>query len=345
MQWNCVMWPRATLLAFLTALLVCLCIADYASRQQQDQYAVNLGKLLFFDKRLSADGRVSCATCHIPSLDFTDGRATSVGASGRVSTRNSTSLLDVAHLESFFWDGRESTLADAVLQPFTNPAELGNAYMADVESALASTPEYRTKFFRQYGRAPDSAAIAHSLSTYIRSLESGTTRIERYLSSGDTTLLSDDEVAGLSLFRGKANCSSCHIIDEEAAPLTDHRFHHAGVGFERVAGQIASLIAKINNEAASGIPLGNLVLESKEIAELGRFVRTGSPSDLGAFRTPTLRNVARTAPYMHDGSVRTLEAAVERELYYRGISMGRPISLTTEEKRQLQAFLQALSIE
>ncbi|MCR6627674.1 MAG: c-type cytochrome [Pseudoxanthomonas sp.] len=334
-----------TLLAFLTALLVSLCIDDYASRQQQGQDAETLGKLLFFDKRLSADATVSCATCHIPSQAFTDGRATSVGASGRVGTRNSTSLLDVAHLKSFFWDGRESTLADAVLQPFTNPAELGHVHMADVESVLASTPEYRMQFFRQYGRAPDSAGIAHSLSTYIRSLEPGTTRLERYLLSGDATLLSDDEITGLSLFRGKANCSSCHVIDEETAPLTDNRFHHAGVGFELVAGQIAPLIAKINNEAASGIPLGNLVLQRKEIAELGRFVKTGSPSDLGAFRTPTLRNVARTAPYMHDGSVRTLEAAVERELYYRGISMGRPISLTTEERRQLQAFLQTLSIE
>lgn len=304
-----------------------------------------LGEMIFSDPRLSADGLVSCATCHDPTLAFTDGLEKSIGVGGRTGTRNSTSLLDVAAVETFFWDGRENDLEKVVLQPFTNPVELGNSSLADIEVTLASITEYREQFAHAFGRAPERQAIAQALVAFIHSVESGTTRLERYLLSGDTNLLSPDELAGLDLFRDKAKCSSCHVVNDKEAPLTDHGFHRTGIGFERISGRIAPLMLRVDASEQSAVPLGQLVLENPGVAELGRFIKTSIPSDIGSFRTPTLRNVANTAPYMHDGSVKTLSAAIERELYYRTISEGKPISLTVEEKNQLLDFLHALSID
>lgn len=345
MQQNRPIFPKRRLLIVVMCVAISGCGEDFSSAPHESPDISRLGEKLFFDARLSVDGSVSCATCHDPTQSFTDGRTTSIGAAGRVGTRNATSLLDIGDVETFFWDGREADLTSAVLQPLTNEVELGNTNITDVEQTLTSIPEYQVLFLRAFRRPPDKSTIGQSLVAYMQSLKSGTTRLERYLSSGDIDLLSQDERAGLDLFRGKAKCANCHIVNARDAPLTDHKFHHAGIGFERITGRIAPLLGQLDLAEKSGAPLGRIVLENQEAAELGRFVLTRDPMDLGAFRTPTLRNVANTSPYMHDGSVATLEAAIERELYYRGIALGRPISLTVEEQRQLLALLQALSID
>lgn len=325
----------------LITIVISGCHGQDRTRQQSE--AVALGEKLFLDARLSADGRVSCGTCHDPARAFADGNRTSVGVYGRTGTRNATSLLDVPHVEAFFWDGRGRDLTEVVLQPLTNAVEHGNPDLGTVVESVRSIPEYRMIFKRAFGRPPDKESIGHALAEFIRSLEPGTTRFERYLASGTQELLTHDEVAGLGLFQGKAKCASCHVIDD--ASLTDGQFHHAGIGFERIAGGIAPLLKRIDAAERSGLSLGRLILEDPNIAELGRFASTREPLDLGAFRTPSLRNVANTAPYMHDGSVPTLEAAIDRELYYRGIALGRPIVMTVEEQKQLVAFLRALSVE
>ena len=306
---------------------------------------VKLGEALFKDTRLSADGRVSCSTCHNPSLGFTDGRDLSRGASERIGTRNAISLLDVATVETFFWDGREMDLEVVVLQPLTNAIEHGNPDLDAVEETLNSIPEYREQFRRVFRNPPDAKTTGEALAAYIRSLDRGVTRFERHQSKNDSSPLTHDELAGLALFQGKAKCASCHIIEDDTAPLTDGKFHHAGIGFGRIAGNIAMLLDRIREAELRGDAPGHLILGDQEIAELGRFAVTKDPADLGAFRTPSLRNVANTAPYMHDGSVATLSSAIERELYYRSIALGRPITLTVEEQQQLLEFLQTLSVE
>ena len=338
---------RVWWLGLLAVMLITLigCGGTYTAGEARHAGLAELGEALFEDPRLSADGRVSCSTCHDPSHGFTDGRDLPLGASGRIGTRNATSLLDVATLETFFWDGRETDLDVVVLQPLTNAVEHGNPDLAAVEKTLNSIPEYREQFKRLSGKPPNAKTAGEALAAYIRSLDRSITRFERYLSNKGPIQLTHDELAGLDLFRGKANCVSCHTIDNGTTPLTDGRFHHAGIGFDKIAGDITVLLERINEAELHGDALGRLILEDQEIAELGRFAITKEPADLGAFRTPTLRNVANTAPYMHDGSVATLSDALERELYYRGIALGRPIALTVEEQQQLLAFLRTLSIE
>ncbi|MFD0326870.1 cytochrome-c peroxidase [Lysobacter gummosus] len=307
---------------------------------------VTLGQKIFHDPTLSADGRISCASCHLSSQLFADGKAVSKGVHGQLGTRNSPSLLDVSRLTSFFWDGRESKLESAVLQPFSNPREMGQPDIKAVVRQVNADARYGT--FRQVGFGNsliDEQTISSALSAYLRSLKSGKSRYDRYAESRRANELSPEEHRGLILFQGKAACADCHRIDGIPATFTDQQFHHTGVGFEQVAGNVGEMTQRLTEMRSIRQNIGILILSDRAIAELGRFAATNRPGDLGAFRTPSLRNVALTAPYMHDGSIGSLKEAVEREIYYRSLNRGRPISLTVEEQRQLIAFLETLSEE
>lgn len=306
--------------------------------------AISLGRALFFDRTLSADGRVSCADCHDPHRSFSDARDVSVGIHGYRGTRNAPDLRDALRYTSLFWDGREHALETVVLQPFTNTREMGLADLAALEQRVNAQPRYRR--WTGVGHVPgrlDAQMIAHGLVQYLRSLPLPPTRYDRSLA--DPSVLDDDERAGLTLFAGKAACAECHLLTGTPALLTDQRFHHAGIGFEQVAGNVVAMLARMDAARTAQRSLGDLILAEQDIAGLGRFAITQRPVDLGAFRTPSLRNVARTAPYMHDGSVATLEQAVEREIYYRSLGQGRAVNLTVTEQRQLTAFLHALSTD
>lgn len=294
----------------------------------------SLGERLFNDKSLSSDGRTSCASCHRPGQAFTDALATSVGVHGRTGTRNAPSLLDVAELPHFFWDGRESNLETVVLQPMTNPVEMGLASTEELVRRLERSAQYAEAFKPLGGIS--GAAAAKALAAYLRTLRSGDSAYDRFV-AGDRNALGPDEQAGLALFTGKAACNECHVLQAPRARLTDDRFHHLGVNDDAIAGKVATLIPRI----ADRTRIGQIVLTETDVAGLGHFVASRQPADLAAFRTPSLRNVALTAPYMHDGSVGTLEKAVEQEIYYRGLTRGR-ISMTVEERRQLLALLRHL---
>lgn len=297
-----------------------------------------IGEALFNDPRLGADGLTSCATCHAREHAFTDARAVSVGAFGRTGTRNAPTLIGLNAEGPQFWDGREMRLADAVMQPLGNPAEMGHDSVAAAMQRIAALPEYQSHF----GQNIQAADVSAALTQYLLELDAGSSAHERASAQNDFSQLDPAAQRGMHLFQGKAQCASCHLSDGRPT-FSDEGFHHASVGFERIAGNIRALQERLEAARATGDPLGHLILSDAEIAELGRFAVTAMPQDMGAFRTPNLRNVARTAPYMHDGSIPTLEAAIEHELYYRGLASGQPISLTVEERRDLLAFLQALS--
>jgi len=257
-----------------------------------------LGKRLFFDKRLSRDGTVSCGTCHDPAHAFTDTHPRAVGIAGRRGERRTPTVINRAFGQSQFWDGRAATLEDQVLRPIANPDEMD------------SSPEDAA---RRTGIAVPQMAAA--LATYVRTILAGGSPYDRYL-AGDRTALDAGALAGLKLFRGKANCALCHVGQN----LTDERFHVTGAGRDPSADE-------------------------------GRAAVTKQLADRAAFKTPTLREVARRAPYMHDGSLSTLEDVIE--LYDRGgPEKGapanldpemQPLKLTPAEKRQLAAFLRALT--
>lgn len=272
---------------------------------------VELGRRLFFDPILSADRSGSCAACHQPTRHFTDGRERAIGIGGAEGGRNVPSVLNVAYGQSFFWDGRAPTLEAQVLQPIQGAAELGLT-LDELTRRLSEDPTYGDAFERAFGsRHIDADAVSRALASYLRTLRSGDAPVDRFL-HGEAAALSDEARRGFRLFVGKANCGVCHL-----APLfTDHAFHNTGVSW--------------------GSP------------DVGRAAVTGLEEDRGRFKTPSLRNVAETAPYMHDGSIATLEDVLE---HYTGGGVENPfldeeispLDLSSNEKRALIAFLEALT--
>lgn len=317
-----------------------------ATRSAESPQGIVLGRRLFFDARLSGNGQVSCASCHQPERAFTDALPLALGIEGRQGTRNTPTLINAVLHETQFWDGRRRTLEEQVLDPFVNPAEHGLADH-DLLLALVRRDEvYRREFGRVFPAPADPIAlpfIAKVLADFIRSIAAGRSAFDRYAYGNEPLALEKPAKRGLGLFRGRAQCAACHIIGERDAAFTDNRFHSIGVGLDRIAPKLGGLATKIFRTPKEEID--KLIIGNADVAALGRFVVTRDPADIGKFRTPTLRNVALTAPYMHDGSVKTLEEAVDHELYYRGQSLGRPLILTPAEKRDLIAFLHALTSE
>jgi cytochrome c peroxidase len=258
---------------------------------------VELGRRLFRDRRLSRDRSLACSSCHDPDRAFSDGRPVAIGINRQVGRRSAPALINRGYGRVFFWDGRAATLEEQVLQPLQDPKEM-NMTLAEA-SARVGLP---------------SGDISRALASYVRSILSGNAPVDRF-TYGDRRALSSEQQAGLQVFRGKGNCTACHV----GPNFTDERFHNTGVAWRD----------------------GSLVDE-------GRFAVTGTMEDRGAFKTPTLREIARTAPYMHDGSLVSLDEVVD--YYDRGGNANpgldpelRPLKLTASEKRSLVVFLHTLS--
>ena len=310
----------------------------------QNADKIALGRALFFDTRLSRDQTVSCATCHDPGHAFTDGKVIAEGIGGAKGTRNTPSLVMAAFGRFQFLDGRRHSLEDQAMEPLSNPAEHGLNGSADALALVRADHQYRTQFLRAFNVTPDDIAIEHlrkALSSFERSLPMGGSPFDRYYYGGEKQALSDQAQRGLQLFTGRARCSTCHLIDPDAATFTDHSFHTLGVGMSRIQPKLGELVR--DTAVMTPEELDSRVLTDPLIAELGRYLVTRNPSDIGKFKTPSLRNVEATGPYMHDGSVTSLEQAVDIELYYRGLTTNRPLILTPQEKTDLVAFLRSLT--
>jgi len=272
--------------------------------------AVELGRRLFFDPALSRDRTVSCATCHRPDRMFADGVRRSSGVLGRPASRHTPTLVNRAYGRRFFWDGRTSTLEETVLQPIQNPREMDLA-LDELLARLRAVADYGPLFDRAFDGGVTADNVARALASYVRTLRSGDAPFDRFL-AGDEAALTADAVVGFRLFVGRAHCSACH----SGPTLTDDDLHNTGISWGA--------------------------------GDLGRYAVTREDGDRGRFKTPTLRNASLTAPYMHDGSLATLEEVVE--FYDRGGNPNpnldpeiRPLRLTEHEKRQLLGFLRALT--
>lgn len=323
--------------ALVLAALVSLCVGDAAQERivplGLDAYMplpednpltpekIALGWRLFFDRRLSRDGTTACVSCHGPDRAFTDGRRVAVGVESREGTRNTPTLINRGYGRSHFWDGRAPSLEAQVLEPIVNPKEL-DLPIEEAVGRLEDAREYRDRFQSVFGRAVNADDLARVLASYVRSIRAGNSPLDRYM-NGERDALSPQARQGLDLFRGKGNCSACHV----GPTLTDEQFHNTGVAWK-------------NPSTSSG--------QAGAFQDLGRFVVTGNEADRGAFKTPTLREIARTAPYMHDGSIPTLEDVID--FYDRGGNPNpnldrelRPIGLSPGEKAALVALLRALT--
>jgi cytochrome c peroxidase len=342
---------------------------------------VALGRMVFFDPALSADGEFSCASCHRPDRAYADGLALASGTAGRQGTRNTPSLLDVARQRSLFWDGRRVRLEDQALDPLFNEVEHGLADETQLLAKLRANPRTVAAFAVAFGgpatsaltagdashvTAPSARAtgpapvariaasdaqlvtaahVAEALAAFERTLVSPPSPFDRFL-AGDKDAMSAAARRGWVVFDQLAHCTRCHVAtsDDGRPPLfTDHQFHSLSIGFSKVERKLPELTERLVASRGSGRPLGREVLLDSELAELGRFAITLDPRDLAAFKTPGLRNVALTAPYMHDGSVMTLADAVELEVYGRSARDARPVILTPPERDDVVAFLRALT--
>lgn len=275
-----------------------------------------LGKALFFDPRLSASGITSCATCHNPSFSWGDGMARAVGHGMKTLGRRTPTILNLAWGSSFFWDGRAESLEEQALGPIQAEGEM-NLPLADLVGRLQGIKGYAKLFAEAYpGEAISTQTVAKAIATYERSIVSGTAPFDRWI-AGDERAISEEAKRGFDLFQTKAKCAACHT----GWNFTDDGFYDIGIA------------------------------QSDKAPDLGRGkVLPGMEAVQYAFKTPTLRNVTARAPYMHDGSVATLEAVIDH--YDRGgDAPGRPslspdivkLQLTSEEKRALLRFLESLS--
>ena len=273
-----------------------------------------LGWLLYFDKRLSGDGTVACASCHHPKFAYTDGPTLPAGIKTQEVPRHSPTVINRAYSVEQFWDGRAATLEDQAKGPIANPLEMGHTHEACV-ACLRAIPGYRQRFKQVFGTEEFTIdQIAKAIATFERLVLSGNSAYDRF-KAGDKTALSESQQNGMKVFfSNKARCDSCH----EGINFTAGKFANVGVGMD------------------------------KPMPDLGRFNVTKKPEDRGAFKTPTLRDIARTGPYMHDGSLKTLEEVVDH--YDKGGIPNpqlhqdvRKLDLTAQEKKDLVEFLKALN--
>ena len=270
-----------------------------------------LGRMLFFDKRLSGDGRRSCYSCHLNEHGLTDGRPTAVGAFGKPLTRNSPTLWNIGYHRELYWGGRSDSLEGQAMAAWKG-ANMG-ANPDQAVRKIADLPGYRKRFQEVFGGPATPDTVVKAIAAFERTILCGDTRYDRY-EQGEASAMNEQEIRGFEIFKGKGSCTNCHV----GSLLTDTLYHNVGVGM------------------------------SLKEPDVGRKKVTKEEKDTGAFKTPTLRDITRTAPYFHNGSVKTLEEAVD--VMARG-GIDNPFldrekladrNLTTGEKSDLVAFLHAL---
>lgn len=282
-----------------------------SQERANDSGKVGLGLRLFFEPRLSANNRMSCASCHQPNKGFSNGEPNALGVTGQRGARNVPSIYGMKGYHSFFWDGRAQTLEEQALGPIQNPIEM-NETLDNVVRKLESQPYYHNRFREVFGTGVSAQGIAEALVAFERALTLKPSPYERFM-NGEVDALNESQLNGMTLFGRQAHCATCH----SGLQFTDNKFHNLGVGYDRPN------------------------------PDPGRFAVTQDPQDRGAFRTASLHQLSRTGPYMHDGSLRSLEEVID--YYDRGgianpnlsLEMG-PLNLLPEEKADLLAFLHAL---
>lgn len=342
----CRMVVRLAFVALASSSALRAAVPSKICAQFDDPVSVpaRLGCDLFFSKELSADDSISCATCHEPEHGYADDRRSSSGIGGKSGTRNTPSLLSAKAAGPLFWDGRRRSLETLIFDPITNPLEMGFESEDAAIAKLAASVEFRSAFAKAFGEeSPTREQVEKALAAFVRSIPETPTAYDRYVAAPATYPLSDGAMRGLSLFKGRAGCAECHSLNSEHSAFTDNSFHHSSVGWQDISQRLPILTRDVVDLNLTERDLGKRLTADKEWAALGRFTITRKPSDVAAFRTPSLRNVAVTGPYMHDGSVRTLSDAVDVEVYYRGLASATPITLSVEDRRDLVVFLETLT--
>ncbi len=282
----------------------------------QTAQKIELGRLLFFDKRLSKNNTIACASCHLPSMAFTDGQPVSTGIKKLKGGRSAPASINRVYSKGQFWDGRAETLEDQSIGPFVSPVEHGFINHDEMVAKMRTIAGYRKLFQEVFGRDIVIEDVGKAIASFQRTIVSGNSAVDRFDVGGEEKALSASAQRGLELFRGKARCTRCH----SGFNFSDEKFHNLGIGWDT------------------------------NTVDLGRYLVTKNPEDIGAFKTPTLREIARTAPYMHDGRFKNLEDVVN--FYNQGGIQNPhkdntliPLEMNEQEQADLVAFLKSLNGE
>jgi len=314
---------------------------------------IELGRKLYFDRRLSHNNTMSCAMCHIPEQGFGNYElATSVGLEGRSVKRNAPTAFNVAYSRTMFHDGRDGSLETQIWGPLLSPVEMSNPSVGYVINEIKSLSDYAGLFEKAFGEPADIRNLGQAMASYQRTVLSGNAPFDRWRFGGEDDAVSASAKKGFALFNGRARCAQCHTTEDGYALFTDHAFHNTGTGYR------ADVIEPARNDPVE-VELSPGVFVKVDRAavnavghahqkDLGRMEVTEDPADLYLFKTPGLRNASLTAPYMHDGSIRSLEEVVR---FYNnggvpnpGLSPRiKPLGLSDQEIADLVAFLRSLT--
>lgn len=319
---------------------------------------IALGSLLFNDTWFSATGEVACANCHDAAKVFTDSPlSVSEGIEKKTGTRNAPTVVNAAYNKTQFWDGRSPDLEDQARHPFINPVEMGLPNHEPLLETIRGDKNYLAMFRNVFGIGGNDITIEHvtmAIAAFERTQISGNSPFDRWYFGGEMGAIDEQAVRGFAVFLGNGRCVSCHVIEQDNAVFTDHLFHNVGVGINDIQDKVPELAKAFQVAKNAGADVDVTVLTDPDTSHLGRFAVDDQFSSIGGFKTPTLRNVAVTAPYMHDGSLATLREVVDH--YNNGgitdangqvnafLSGGiRPLNLTEREIEDLVVFMETLT--
>jgi cytochrome c peroxidase len=319
---------------------------------------IALGSRLFNDVRFSATGDVSCATCHVAEKAFTDSPlSVSEGIRKLTGTRNAPTVVNAAFNKTQFWDGRSPDLEDQALHPFVNPVEMALPNHDALLAIVRGDPAYVQSFSGVFGvsaAAITMREVTRAIAAFERTQISGDSPFDRWYFADEQDAISEQAKRGFATFLGNGRCVSCHAIEQDFAVFTDHLFHNIGIGINNIQDKVPELARAFQVAKNAGLDVDVAVLSDVNTSHLGRFAVDDQFSSMGSFKTSTLRNIDVTAPYMHDGSLKTLREVVEH--YNNGgvtkpedpvnpfLSGGiRPLNLTEQEIDDLVAFMEALT--
>ncbi len=324
----------------------------------QSPEKIKLGDKLFHDKRLSSTGQVNCATCHDAKKAFTDSPLrVSEGINKLKGTRNAPTVINAAYFHKLFWDGREPSLEEQSKDPMVNPVEMGLPNHQPVLKLVRTDPEYAKAFKAVFGKSGEQLTmeeVKKAIASFERTIVAGDSPFDHYYFGGDKKAMTPAQIRGFQVFMGQGRCVSCHTVEQDQALFTDNRFHNIGIGINQMQKDVPRLAGEFLKAKTQGGDVDKAVLSDPKTSNLGRFAVTDAVDDMGSFKTSTLRNIAMTAPYMHDGSLKTLKEVVVH--YNNGgvtkkgervndfLSGGiRPLNLSERQISDLVAFLGALT--
>lgn len=312
---------------------------------------VSLGRKLFFDRRLSHNGTISCAMCHVPEQGFTVNEiATAVGMEGRTVRRNAPTLFNTAYFTTMFHDGRDPDLEHQSFGPLTSRVEMSNPSLGYVIETIRNSKDYDGLFEQAFGKRVSLDLFGEAIAAYERTILSANSPFDRWYYGQDAEAMSTSAQRGFALFVGKGGCAECHEIGDKFALFTDNDFHNTGIGYFNTFGPKDGVVEVYLAPGISGTVTREAIdkVGHEKPKDIGRYEVTLNTNDRWKYKTPMLRNIALSAPYMHEGSLRTLLDVVN--FYNRGglqnpwlDSRLKPLGMTADEIQDLVSFLESLT--